>query len=155
MLFSFKKFSAKKSLYVNRPLINKNDIRIWAGSQGFNKTVEDMHVTEAFSREPVAWGTLKEDKNEVKVFDSHMEIKKFGDAYVIAFKSPELSKRWQYFKEHGCSYDHGEYIPHITLSYHHPSKNLEKTIPYNGILIFGKEIFKEVDNNYKNKIKEI
>jgi len=155
MLFSFKMFAGKKPIYVCRPLINKNDIRVWAGSQGFNTTCEDMHVTEASSKTPIKWSSIKEDNNIVKVFDTHMEVKKFGDAYVLAFKSQDLENRFRYFRNAGCSYEHGEYNPHITISYREPKKDIKDIKPFIGSLQFGPEKFEKLDNNWKAKIKEI
>jgi hypothetical protein len=154
-LQSFKNFFTKKPIYISRPLINKNDIRLWAATQGFITTVEDMHVTEAFSKTPIRWSKIKEDKNQMKVSDFNMKIEKFGDAYVLSFKSQELENRFRYFRGAGCSYDHGEYIPHITISYKPPKIELKDIKPYNGVLIFGPEKFKELDLNWKQNIKEV
>ena len=48
------------SLYVSRPVLNAPQIIAWAKAQGFATTLppEDMHVTVAFSKEPVDWGGL-------------------------------------------------------------------------------------------------
>jgi len=42
----------KKTLYVDRKLINGDEFIEWANSQGFTKTLEpnDLHATIAFSK---------------------------------------------------------------------------------------------------------
>src|SRR3990167_5554768 len=50
-------YSIRNSLYVHRPVLNAEEIITWANAQGFTTTLpaEAMHVTIAFSREPVDW----------------------------------------------------------------------------------------------------
>lgn len=155
MIESFKTVIAKKSFYAYRPLLNKNDIRIWAASQGFHETVDDLHVTEAYSKSLVQWSAMSQDNNQVKCFDTNREMKQFGDAFVLIFHSPEIEKRWRYFRDKGCSWDYPDYHPHVTISYKAPKKALKDIKPYHGVLIFSGEKFEELDDNYKSKIKEV
>ena len=55
--------AAKKTLYVNRPVLNAQEIADWAKGQGFTTTLApaDMHVTIAYSKTPVNWLQIGDD----------------------------------------------------------------------------------------------
>lgn len=84
---------------------------------------EKLHVTLLFSRTPVPdyepWGLLKKG-----MYATPLEARIFGDeeddrALVIVLDSPDIVKRHkQLMSQHKeATYDHDEYIPHVTLSY--------------------------------------
>jgi hypothetical protein len=55
--------AAKKTLYVHRPVLNADEIISWAKGQGFAVTLpaSDMHVTVAYSKQPVNWQAIGDD----------------------------------------------------------------------------------------------
>jgi hypothetical protein len=53
-----------RSLCVRRDVVNKADIVKWAKAQGFETVQESMHVTLAFSREPIDWMTVGESYSD-------------------------------------------------------------------------------------------
>jgi hypothetical protein len=81
-------------------------------------------------------------------------IEKFNDALVLQFQSKNLKKRWQYFIDTGCSWSYPSYKSHITVTYMSENINYKKIKPYTKDLLFGPEIFSEIDNN-ENDFKEI
>jgi hypothetical protein len=142
---------APKTLYVNRPLLNGDDIRAWAAEQGFESTLpaDDMHATIAFSKEPVDWSQFEPQTDELRVEGGDREMKMFdprtteNGATVLAFSSDDLQQRWQEFKDGGASWDFPEYQPHITITYQN-AEGIDDIVPYDGPLIFGPEEFQEV-----------
>jgi hypothetical protein len=148
----------KKTLYVHRPLLNGNDIIKWAKQQGFKKTLlpSDMHVTIAFSKNSVDWKQFTPKNTRITIEVNDSIIKPLGDegAVVLKFDSNILQKRWAEFRKGGASWDWPEYQPHVSISYNGNGLDLKKMKPYRGKLIFGPEIFKEVDLGWKDKVKE-
>jgi hypothetical protein len=136
----------KKTLYVHRPLTNADDLITWAKAQGFATTLlaDDMHVTIAFSREPVDWsaagGTF--DTLIVQAAEDRA-VEQLGDkgAIVLRFESPELAARWGAFKHEGAAWDYPEYRPHVTITYDAGDVELDNVKPYAGGLKFGPEEF--------------
>jgi 2'-5' RNA ligase len=146
-----------KTLYVYRPLLNAKELEKWAESQGFEKILDpsDMHITIAFSKENVDWKNFKPRNSRVSIKLNSSTIKQLGeDAVVVAFDSDILQKRWKEFKDGGCSWDWPTYQPHVSITYHGSKLDLKKLKPYNGELVFGPEIFKEIDPDWKEKVKD-
>lgn len=83
---------------------------------------DKLHVTLLFSKNPIPdykpWGLLKKG-----MFATPSEARIFGEgderALVIVLDSPDIVNRHnQLMKKHKeATYDHDEYIPHVTLSY--------------------------------------
>jgi len=151
----------KKTLYVKRPLLNGSELVKWAKQNGFKTTLEpeDMHVTITYSKKAVVW---PEKSNAIELGisggASERKIELFGEdknIAVLTFRCRQLEKRWEQFKSFGCSYDFPEYRPHVTISYSGKFVDLNTIKPYTGLLKFGEEVFKEVDEDYKEKIKEV
>jgi hypothetical protein len=143
-----------KTLYINRPLLNQKDLHTWAISQGFPVTIRDMHVTIAFSKVAVDWNKITPKTDELKVLDVRdRTMKQFGEAFVMTFYSIDLERRHAEILRSGASYDFDTYIPHITISYHAPKNSINNIKPYQGPLVFGPEMLKPVDLNWKNKVK--
>jgi 2'-5' RNA ligase len=146
----------KKMLYVYRPLLNAEDVVKWAKSVGFKTTIDpsDMHVTIAYSREPVDWDQFGEQMKYVSVLYNYI-IKQFdGGATVLSFNSEILHNRWKQFLEGGASWDYPDYNPHVTLTYKAEDLDITSIPPYKGVLMFGQEVFKELDLDYKDTIVE-
>lgn len=149
-----------KTLYVSRKLKNGEHIKEWWGRKQDSPSLqkEDMHVTIAFSKDEVDWGEFEQQDNELKIKVRNLKPVKLGSdgAVVLKFPSDVLQKRWKEFREAGASWDYDSYQPHVTVTYSYEGsdEDLEKMNGFSGTLIFGPEIFKEVDLSWKNKIKE-
>lgn len=77
------------------------------------------------------------------------------DATVLLFNSSALSWRHQNMISQGASSDYPDYAPHVTISYSVPEGfDFSKVEPYQGELVFGPEIFAEVDEDWKTGIVE-
>lgn len=162
---SGKKFSVHstepQTLYVCRPVENAEQIIAWARSQGFETTLppEDLHVTIAYSKKPVDWNMLTQQKNDLRVAPSLADrgVQYLGDkgAIVLKIKSPELTMRWSDFVSGGASWDYDGYQPHVTLTYQNPNGiNPKEIMPYSGEIILGPEIWDTVDEEWNEKIQE-
>lgn len=153
-----------RTLYVSRKLLNAADVVKWAKAQGFETTLpaDDMHVTVAFSRTPVDWievgenwaGSDREGKLEISPGGARLIEKFDGGAVVLLFASSELSWRHESIKHKGASWDWPEYQPHVTIAYEGAPDDLDSIEPYRGKLIFGPEIFEEVDEDWKAGLTE-
>lgn len=145
--------AAPRSLYVSRKVINGAEIIAWAKSQGFESTVpaDDLHVTVAYSRNPVDWMKVGESwsgdgKGQLKIAPGGARlIDKFGEgAVVLLFNSSELAWRHVSIVEAGASWDWPDYQPHITFTYEPGSVDIDKVEPYRGAIELGPEIFEEL-----------
>lgn len=149
--------AAPRTLYVSRKVMNGAAILKWARAQGFETTLKaaDLHVTIAFSREPVDWMAVGESwAPELKVGAGGPRLmERFGDATVLQFAASELRWRHEAIKEAGASWDHPEYQPHITISYD-DRRPLDEIEPYQGEIVLGPEIFAEIDEDWQAKVKE-
>lgn len=145
--------AAPRTLYVSRKVVNASEIIGWAKSQGFKETLqpEDLHVTIAYSREPVDWMKVGEAwQSKVEIAEGGPRLTEtFGESKVLLFKSSELEWRHQSIREVGASWDHPEYQPHITISY---ADMPDDVVPYQGKIILGPEIFEEVDDDWRGKL---
>lgn len=154
--------SAPRPLYVSRPLLNAGAVRAWAQSAGFTSALAEgeMHVTIAFSRDPVDWQAIPPDTRPLTVelgHDGDQHVKTLGTATVLRFTSPELAARWRAFRRAGASWDHPAYEPHVTLTYQPPARwptppgEME---PYRGPLHFGPERYKALNLDWKSNVQE-
>lgn len=139
-----------RTLYVSRKVKNPAAILKWAHAQGFETTLaaEDLHVTVAFSRQPVDWMAVGESWSpEIKIGAGGPRLmERFGAATVLLFTASELRWRHEAIKEAGASWDHPEYQPHITISYD-DRRPLDEIEPYQGEIVLGPEIFAEIDDD--------
>ena len=142
-----------KTLFVKRTLLNADDIRQWARSQGFKSTlsVGDMHATIAFSKEPFDWSDLQPISKNLTIMGGKRTIEMFDDAMVLCFSTDMLHERWQEFRDDGASYDFNEYRPHVTISYVELPEDVD---PYEGDLKFGPEKFSEINDNWDDNLRE-
>lgn len=155
--------AAPRSLYVSRQVKNAAEILKWAKAQGFESTLpaSDLHVTVAYSREPVDWMAVGNswsggDKGTLTVSPGGPRlIEKFGGgAVVLLFGSSELSWRHRDILESGASWDWPDYNPHITFTYEPGDVDLSKVEPYRGKIELGPEVFEEVNEDWKSNVKE-
>lgn len=146
--------AAPRSLYVSRKVTNAGDILKWAKAQGFESTLAagDLHVTVAYSREPVDWMAVGNswsggDKGTLLVSPGGPRlVEKFGGgAVVLLFGCSELSWRHRDILESGASWDWPDYNPHITITYEPGDVDLSKVEPYRGKIELGPEVFEEVE----------
>jgi len=150
-----------KTLYVSRPLKNADDLIAWATEQGFSSTLEadDIHVTIAFSRSLVDWDALTPDAIDLLIApDNGRTVKALGDkgAVVLTFDSPMLSARFRAIVAAGASWDFPEYQAHVTITYAAPQELSLKAIdPYSGVLLFGPELFAELDDKWTDNVSEV
>ncbi len=152
-----------RTLYVKRRLLNGDAVRAWAAEQGIASALpaDDMHVTVAFSKEPVDWSELTPQQGAIAVISSAgRAVHQFparntpNGAFVLKFTSPELTVRWQEFLDAGASWDFPEYQPHITITYTLAEADLAAIEPYHGPLVFGPEEFAEVNEGWAGEITE-
>lgn len=145
-----------RTLYVSRDLLNADDVIAWFRDQGFPTTMPpgELHVTVIYSKERVDWARLVPDLSNLIVANDHREVKPLGDkgAVVLRFESQQLQNRWADVISNGAKTDFPGYQPHVTISYNAGGVDLQHVSPYAGPLIFGPEIFKEVNDNWQAKI---
>src|SRR5699024_2084546 len=112
--------AAPRSLYVRRDVINRAEIVAWAKSQGFTDIVPDLHVTIAYSRDPVDWfkvGTSWSEKIEIAA-GGPRQIERLGEDgkyIVLLITANDLIWRHREIVEAGASWDWPEYQPHISI----------------------------------------
>lgn len=156
--------AAPRTLYVQRKLLNAADLIAWAKAQGFETTTpaDDMHVTVTFSRAPVDWMKMGENWSSDQNGNLAIEpggarlVEPLGEkgAVVLLFNSSALTYRHMSMRENGASWDYPEYQPHVTITYAGSDVDLAKVEPYRGKLIFGPEIFQELDEDWSSKLQE-
>lgn len=149
--------SAPRTLYVQRKVLNAAELIAWAKAQGFKTTIpaDDLHVTIAFSRDPVDWMKVGKDWHEnddgqlTVAPGGARQVEKLGPtAQVLMFNSSALAYRHESIKRAGASWDWQDYQPHITISYD-PHERLTTVEPYRGKIVLGPEIFEELDEDWK------
>ena len=159
--------ASPRSLYVRRDLLNAGEVIAWAKAAGFSTTLtaDDMHVTIAYSKQPLDWMKVGSDDWGgdddggliVKPGGVRM-IERLGDmghAVVLMFASSRLSYRHEEIGRAGASWDHPEYQPHVTLTYEAPTGlNLSAIVPFRGELRFGPEIFETIDEDWRSGVSE-
>ncbi|WMT85578.1 DUF1073 domain-containing protein [Pelagibacterium sp. 26DY04] len=146
--------AAPRTLYVSRKLLNADEVIAHFKAQGVETTLpaDDMHVTITFSREAVDWmkmGQAWEAKIEIAEGGPRL-MEKFGPeskALVLLFRSFELEWRHESMVANGASWDWPEYQPHVTIT-HGFEGDLEDIEPYQGRLLFGPEVFAEVNERW-------
>ena len=156
--------AAPRTLYVRRNLINADEFIAWAKGQGFETTTpaDELHVTIAYSRQAVDWMKVEaawdgEDGQLTVPPGGARLVEPLGDkgAVVLLFNSSSLSWRHETIKQAGASFDFPEYQPHVTITYARPDGlDLATVEPYRGKLVFGPEIFEELDEDWSSKLTE-
>jgi phage-related protein (TIGR01555 family) len=156
--------AAPRTLYVQRKLLNGAEFLAWAKSQGFNTTLpaNDLHVTVAFSRQPVDWMAIEPswdgDKGDLIVPPGGARlVESLGDkgAVVLLFSSSSLAYRHEAIRRAGASWDYPEYQPHVSITYSGEGIDLSKVDPFQGALHFGPEIFEELNDDWASSIAEV
>lgn len=143
------------TLYVRRIVENADEIIKWAKSQGFETTQvpSSFHATVMYSKTSVDW---PEPDDDVVTIRSHTKraVEALGDsgAVVLKFENSTLKRRWAELCEMGCTYDHDDFIPHITLSWDADDLDLTKVEPYTGPIVLGPEVFEPVDEDWRENM---
>lgn len=140
--------AAPASLYVSRKVVNEAEIRRWAKAEGF-EVVDDLHVTIAYSRNPVDWMQMGSSWDEEMTIPAGgpRVLDEFGSdekVTVLRFSSESLQWRHERFKEAGASWDWPDYHPHITIA-KGPIPAGAK--PFTGRIVLGPEIFEELKDD--------
>lgn len=152
------KASGARPLYVFRPLLNAEEVIEWAKSSGFDTVLppDEMHVTVVFSKTPFLWHTMEPRQDTLVVKGGLREVSPLGDkgAVVLKFDSPNLVSRWAEFRSGGASWDFVSYSPHATITYNGAGVNLDDMKPFDGDLVFGPEVFEDVDNDFASQLTE-
>lgn len=158
--------STERPLYVQRKVLNANDIRRHFRAQGFAELVsaKDMHVTIIYSRKAVDWTKAGEgfggDENGVLTVrpGGVRVIEKYGpeqNAVVMCFASTDLQWRHEDIKQAtGASWDWPDYTPHITLTYNGADIDISNVKPYLGKIELGPEIFEEAQSDWAERVIE-
>lgn len=144
------KASDPRSLYVCRRLLNAGAVREWAKEQGFSSALPagDMHVTVAYSKEPVDWSMIDPQTDAIAVPAGARAMHRFdGGATVLTLESADLTRRHQALRDAGASWDYPDYKPHVTITYDAGDVELDAIEPYRGPLIFGPEELAEVNED--------
>ena len=158
--------ASPRTLYVSRNVLNGDEIRAWAKSQGFTSALlpEDMHVTVMFSKTPVDWFAMGQDYSGYLSQEGRLTVgaggpravETFGEgAVVLQFSNTQLQVRHAFMRTKGASWDHPEYCPHVTITYTGAPPDLSTVVPYRGKIELGPEIFKEVNENWKQEVEEV
>ena len=155
--------SDPRSLYVYRRLKNAKDVIAWARAQGFKSVMAggDMHVTIAYSRQPVNWLNMGQSwtaNAELIVPEGGARIvDKIGGEGAVAlhFTNSDLEWRNKDMRDQGAGWDYSDYHPHVTLTYDVGGLDLSKVDPYLGKLVFGPEIFEPLDTQWQDDVSEI
>lgn len=163
--------AAPRTLYVCRYLQNADEFIKWAKGQGFKQTLkpEDLHVTIAHSSRAVDWMAIQQAWGNSPNIDGKPTgeltvapggprlVEPLGDkgAVVLLFNDWSLASRHQEIVDKGgASWDFASYQPHVTITWDAEGLDLSQVEPYNGPLVFGPEVFSEVDNNWADNITE-
>ena len=145
----------KKTLFVSRTVKNAKEIIKWAEDQGITDVVsaKDMHVTIAFSTTKVDWSKFEAIADDIEIDIEDAKVVKLGDAIVVKFKSKDLEKSWQIYKDGGASWDYPTYQPHVSLSY--TVQDIKKVGRYTGKLKLWGEVMDEVKAELIKKLERI
>lgn len=137
-----------KKLYVNRKLKNPDNFIEWAKSNNFSDILhpDKFHVTIVYSRKTFDSSGFTELKDDVIVSGGKRSIEKFGDGIlVLKFESEVIHNRWKQFLDAGASWDYPVYNSHVTITYSGKELDISNIKPYDGDLIFGAEVFEELN----------
>ena len=148
------KANEPRSLYVCRKLKNGEGLRRWALAAGLPNVepVEELHVTIAYSRRPVAWLDMGQTWDEELTVPAGgpRTVERLGPESAtvgLAFVSDQLRYRNEEIRERGASWDWPGYLAHITIAKRVPPEfDVGALVPFRDRLTFGPEIFEEIDD---------
>jgi uncharacterized protein len=159
------KDAAPRTLYVKREVLNGAEIIAHFKKQGLQnlRKADDLHVTIAYSREPVDWmkvgsddwGGDTEGKLTVKPGGARLIEQLGGDKVVcLLFASNDLAYRHRRILDCGATWDWDEYQPHITVAEApaNPSE-LADIEPWRGVIELGPEVFNEITEDWQGALQ--
>lgn len=151
-----------RSMYVRRQLLNTSDLVRWASDAGIVGIMssDQLHVTVMYSKTPLDWLTVgsdwwSDDSGRLTApAGGPRVVERLGPtATVLSFHSAALRARHMQMREYGAVSEFDDYVAHVTLSHEPQTVDVDSIVPYRGSLRFGPEIFEEVDENWRDKIK--
>lgn len=134
-------------IYGRRKVLNGEEIINFFKEQKIDNLTnpEELHVTEIYSKEDVDPDTLDFDKNNFTYIPNNPHIELFGTYLVLVVDTPFLQKRFDYFKNMGCSWDYPTYNPHISLCDEFTG-DISNIVPYKNVIKLGPEIYTNLDD---------
>lgn len=139
-----------QTLQIGRLVQNEHDLIPWAQSCfGSNAIVPNLHTTIAYSKAlvDISSDVFTPLSDEIVVSGGKRELRTLSSGHlVLVFESLELQLRWKRLTDHGASWDHESFLPHVTLA-REIEIGIEGVHPYEGDIVFGPE--------YRKKTKEI
>jgi 8-oxo-dGTP pyrophosphatase MutT (NUDIX family) len=150
----------QRTLYIKRRLRTAEALKSWATAVGFPTTLEpdDMHVTIAYSREPVEWAQVPRSSQPILRIEGGTRtldrLGKEGEAVVLRFEADDLASRHREIHDAGAVWSWPDYKPHITLTYQGEAVPLDRLTPWDGVLEFGPEEWSEVKENWMATVVE-
>lgn len=146
----------KQPIYVFRPLLNASRLAQYAEAVGLRNVLlpVDMHVTVAYSRDPVDWAhpAFIPDGTTILAIGGERHIRRFGESVVLEFQCRAVSQRWASMIMAGASWDHQDFRPHVTLAID-PQASIEGIIAPSTDLRFGPERREMLDHGWEPKVK--
>ena len=151
-----------RPLYAARKVLPETAQKLveWAHRNGFKSTLkpEDLHVTIAYSRDPVDPAQVEADENGkvLRVEGGWRRIEPLGDkgAIVLKFGNGALERRWQQYRDAGASWDWPAYTAHITITYDGAGVDLSKVKRFVGPIELGPEYTTDLDPDAADKAEE-
>lgn len=143
-----------KPLWLHRPLLNWQDVFSWAAEAGVKKIMppDQLHVTLATVRKPVAWDELELQTGDLIVPAGPKAVQIFGyTAKGLVFEHPDLISRHTELLGRFPQMDHSRLRPHVTLF----RGGKMPTLPYSRELVFGPEIASVFDEDNARNIKHV
>lgn len=139
-----------RTLYVHRKVVNVEDLKAWAKSQGLPELQDDLHVTIAHIDKQFDWMKVdgedwdQEKNGQIEIAPGGVRIvEPLGDrSAVLLFTSSRLSWRHEQIVRAGAEHDFPDYQPHISLT--DEPVDLTGVEPYRGRIVLGPEIFETV-----------
>lgn len=151
-----------RTLYLRRDVKNASEIIDWYKAQGVPGVYEpeSLHVTVAYSKQPVDWIKVGEPwEAELKIASGGPRLTElFGpaeDVLVLQFASRELAWRHSAVLDAGGSDDFDEYQPHVSISLRASEMADPRAVkPWTGPIVLGPEVFEEIaSGDWKTLVK--
>ena len=117
---------------------------------------DEFHSTVMFSQKYVPdFKTLGEIPNWEGTFSEFDVFPSDDDrALVLKYECHELKDRWQkIIDKYGATWDHKDFIPHITLSYNIGDMDIDNLPPYEGPIIIVCEYSNDLDLGWSEERK--
>jgi hypothetical protein len=144
-----------KPLYVQRPVLNHDEIVSWALPHGIRILFpESLHVTLCYSRTPMAWPKPNAEVLLIhpRQWDHTQWLEKFGpQTLVLRFECAFLNARHEFFRSIGASHDFPRFQSHVTLSDCYDG-DAPMVPPFREPLLLGPEVFAELDENWTPEV---